>query len=651
MSKKKRNTKATGKPARPNPAKPAAVKSKAQPFWSQHLWAALILLILPFILYGLSMTFGYVLDDKLVLSENNFVKKGFAGIGDIFSTESFTGYLGEQKDLVVGARYRPLSIATFAVGYEFFGLSPKLSHFINILLYSLSGLLLFRVLALFLPKNKANSWYLTLPFVAALLFILHPIHTEVVANIKGRDEILTLLLSLATLFYSYRFAVRQKKLALIFSGILFFFALMAKENAITFLAVIPLTLVLFTKADNRKLLTTMLPLGIATIAYLLIRFSVIGYLLDSGKEITGIMNNPFYGLGWNEKYAMISYTLGKYLQLLFFPHPLTHDYYPYQVPVMTWADWRAILALLLNIGLLAVAIRWFRKWPVISWSILYYFATLSIVSNIVFPVGAPMNERFVYMSSVGFCVGLAYLLVELLPNWLKLKDAKRQYLSLGIVGIFALGFAVKTMTRVPAWENAMTLNRAAIKVSTNSARANSYMAYSLYQAGLKATVNNSKKALFDEATPYVDRALEIYPEYTDALTCKGGLLAGYYQMDGNVEVLLDGFYKILQANHVSFIDQYMEYLNGRADGNRLAKFYHKVGFELFATERQNYALAIKYLNYGLQVSPNDLTLLEDLAKTYLAAGQKEQAEQMAQRALRVNPNSQRVREVLEALGW
>ncbi len=647
MSKKKQNTKPTPPLPRPMKAKQVAVAPKN--FWQQHFWVIPILLILPFMLYGMSITYGYVLDDKLVLSENNFVKKGLDGIGDIFSTESFTGYLGEQKDLVVGARYRPLSIASFATEYHFFGLNPRLSHFLNILFYGLSGLLLFRILALFLPDKKGSPWYLALPFVAALFFILHPIHTEVVANIKGRDEILTLLLALATFYYSFRFAVYQKKLGLLFSGVLFFLALMAKENAITFLAVIPLTLILFTKTDTKRILITLAPLGIAVVAYLLIRWSVIGYLLDSGKEITGIMNNPFYGLSWNEKYAMISYTLGKYLQLLFFPHPLTHDYYPYQVPVMTWADWRAILALVLNLGLVAIAIRWFRKLPILSWSILYYFATLSIVSNVVFPVGAPMNERFVYMSSVGFCLALAYLVVAFIPNRLPLEAPRRRWLSIGIIGLIALGFSVKTITRVPAWENAMTLNRAAIKVSTNSARANSYMAYSLYQAGLKATVAANKKALFEEATPYVDRALEIYPEYTDALTCKGGLLAGFYQMDGNLEVLLAGFYKILKANHVGFIDQYMEYLNNRADANQLSRFYHKAGFELFTNEKQNYPLAIKYLSYGLQVNPNDLTLLEDLAKTYLAAGQKEQAEQMAQRALRLNPNSQRIREVLEAL--
>lgn len=651
MSKKKKNIKPGIKKRKDIQAEPLeeTTPAKSAPFWRKHWIEALILFVLPFILYGASTQYGYVLDDKLILSENNFVKKGFAGIGDIFSSESFTGYLGEQQDLVVGARYRPLSIATFAAEHEFFGLNPKVSHFLNIVFYALSGLLLFRVLALFLPKRTDKRWFLDLSFLAALLFIAHPIHTEVVANIKGRDEILTLLLALGTFYLSYKYVVSNKIIPLVLSGLVFFVALMAKENAITFLAVIPLAFFLFTKTKTKPILISLVPLLAAFILYLVVRIGVIGYLLDSGKEITGIMNNPFYGLSFGERYAMISYTLGKYLQLLFFPHPLTHDYYPYQVPIMNWSDWRALLALALNLSLLGVAIRWLRKLPVVSWSILFYFATLSIVSNILFTVGAPMNERFLYMSSVGFCVAFVYLLVELLPKWIKLNPPRNAQFSLILLAIVLFGYSLKTITRVPAWENEMTLNRAAIKVSKNSARANSYMAYSLYRTSLEEPDQVKRKALLDEAFPLVNRALEIYPEYTDALTCKGGVVSSYYQLDGNLDKLLDEFYDILAARHVSFLDQYMEYLNGRADNQKLADFYHRAGYELLAQKKKLYPLAIKYLNYGLQVASNDVRLLEDLTEVYYLAGQPNNANVMAQRALQISPNSQRIRVTLSKM--
>lgn len=651
MAKKKKNTKPKLKKQKEPKVSPKneVTPTKTVSFWRQHWREALILFLLPFVLYSASIQYGYVLDDKLIISENNFVKKGFEGVWDIFSTESFTGYLGQQQDLVVGARYRPLSIATFAIEHQFWGLNPAISHFLNILFYVFSGLLLFRLLALFLPKRKDKRWYLALPFLAAVLFIAHPVHTEVVANIKGRDEILTLLFALGTFYLSYRYVVSQKIIPLVLSGIIFFTALMAKENAITFLAVIPVAFYLFTEVKIKRIVISLAPLLAAFVLYLIVRVSVIGYLLDSGKEITGIMNNPFYGLSFGERYAMISYTLGKYLQLLFFPHPLTHDYYPYQVPIMNWGDWRAILALVLNLGLVGIAIRWFRKLPVISWSILYYFATLSIVSNILFTVGAPMNERFLYMSSVGFCLAFAYLLVELLPKWLKLASPRNAQLSVVLLGVILIGYSLKTITRVPAWENEMTLNQAAIKVSKNSARANSYMAYSLYRASLEEPDQAKKKAMLEEALPLVNRALEIYPEYTDALTCKGGVITGFYQMDGDLDKLLDGFYNILAAKHVGFVDQYMEYLNGRADSQKMADFYHRAGYELLTLTKKEYPLAVKYLNYGIQVAPNDVRLLEDLTEAYFLAGQPNNANATAQRALQISPNSQRIRVILSKM--
>ena len=111
---------------------------------SKDLLAYAIFFLLSIGLYFESLKFGYVLDDIMVDSENSFVQKGFGGIWDILSKESFTGYFGEQKDLVTGARYRPLSIVSFAIEFAIYGNTPKYSHLINILLYALIGCALYR---------------------------------------------------------------------------------------------------------------------------------------------------------------------------------------------------------------------------------------------------------------------------------------------------------------------------------------------------------------------------------------------------------------------------------------------------------------------------------------------------------------------------
>ena len=73
----------------------------------------ILILVMSFLLYGNTISFDYALDDLIVIRNNSFTQKGFRGIKEIFSYDSFTGFYGKEKKLVEGGRYRPLSIASF----------------------------------------------------------------------------------------------------------------------------------------------------------------------------------------------------------------------------------------------------------------------------------------------------------------------------------------------------------------------------------------------------------------------------------------------------------------------------------------------------------------------------------------------------------
>jgi len=601
-------------------------------FWKKHLIPARLLFFVAIALYAYSTTFDYVLDDQIVLTNNSFTKKGFDGIYDIMTKESFVGRFGEQKNLVTGARYRPLSIVTFAIEYQFFGANQTVSHAINVILYGLLGLLLFRIFALFFPSSDNKDWYLSLPFLAALLFVVHPVHTEVVANVKGRDEIMTLLGALGALYSAYKFVFTKNYLFLFFSFCTFFLALLSKENALTFLAVIPLSLYFFTKTSFKNIAIAILPLMVAAVAYLWIRYLVIGYFLSSdGAPITDIMNNPFYGLSTNEKFATIFYTLGLYIKLLFFPHPLTHDYYPYQIPIINWSDLRAIISLVAYAALGIIALMGLKKKSILSYGIIVYFATLSIVSNLPFTVGAFMNERFLFMPSIGFCLILAWLLVEKLPLFFKNNFIKNgivsNYIGLGFLGIFLFGFILKTIDRVPDWKNRMTLNLSGAAASPNSARANCFLGTAIFETEYKPSNDNAqKKELIKEVAYFIDRALEIHPNYGSALIMHSGVVAEEYRYDRDLTKLLDEFYFILtKKSNIPFVGEYLAYLSNRADKNQLASFAYKTGYQYFAETKKDYNNAIKYLNYGLQAAPNDRTLNQSMGNIYQLLGDNQKA--------------------------
>jgi hypothetical protein len=88
----------------------------------------LIVFLFGTLLYAQSVTFDYALDDKLVITHNDFTQEGIGGIPKLFSTGFLVGFYGEQRNLLAGGRYRPLSLVTFAVEWEVFGRRPGLSH-------------------------------------------------------------------------------------------------------------------------------------------------------------------------------------------------------------------------------------------------------------------------------------------------------------------------------------------------------------------------------------------------------------------------------------------------------------------------------------------------------------------------------------------
>lgn len=594
-------------------------------FWKENWWKALIIFLLPFALYYQSTNFGFVLDDQIVFSENKFTKKGFSGIGDLLTTESMTGYFGEQKDLVEGSRYRPLSLITYAVEYGVLGeLKPGVSHFINILLYGLTGLLLFRVLGMMLRKRIPVTWWLAIPFLTSLLYIAHPIHSEAVANIKGRDEIMALLLSLATLYGVLRYMDKKSMLWLFASCILFFLALLSKENSITFLAVIPLTVYFFSEYRWKHNFIALGGLIITTVAYLVLRFSAAG-VPDFGAEINDLMNNPFLGMTGGEKLATIMFTLYKYIQLYVFPHPLSHDYYPYAIPILGWSDFRAFGSLILYVSLGIWGIMGIKKKKISSYAILFYLATLTIVSNIVVNLGTFMNERFIYMASVGLALFVSYLISEKVAKW----NGKTGIIMASILaGILLIGYSAKTISRVPAWESALSLNTSAVGNGTNSARANSFMATALYNEGKESTSTDKWDKLM-KGYEYASKAVKIHPSYQNGNLMKAGIAAELYKRDRDEKLLLSRFAEVMRKRpDVSYLNEYMDYLENRtSDMDYLLNWYADVSINDVLNKANRPKWALHYLNRAYKLDKTNKKVLEGISQVYNVLGDANKANQ------------------------
>jgi len=484
---------------------------------SKSKYQYLLLFLLVFMLYGNTLTLQFALDDRLLITENAFTKKGFAGIKDILTNDSFVGFFGEKKNLLTGGRYRPLSQVIFAMEFEFFGLNPFIGHLINILLYSLTCMVLLMVLKRLFASYRGLLRYL--PYLATLFYMAHPLHTEVVANIKGSDDILSFLLSISTLFFIIKFFDKRQAYLLIIAAALFFLAFTAKENAITFLGVIPLCLYFFFKPKIKDYFLTILPLGIVAVLFIYIRFAVLGFQLNIGVE-KELLNNPFIGTGTADKFATIFYTMGVYIKLLFFPYQLTHDYYPFHIEIVKWTSFKAILPLLIYFMLAVYAVWGCLKKQLPAFGVAIYLMTFSISSNIVFNIGTFMNERFMFVPSLGFCIILAYLLI----TWLTKMKGNQQKIGsyIGIVTlIIMMLYSIRTFSRNFVWKNDFTLFTTDVNVSENSAKCNVSAGGVLIEESQKTKDPVQKEEFLNRALKYLEHGVKIHPHYVAAWVLYG----------------------------------------------------------------------------------------------------------------------------------
>lgn len=466
------------------------------------------------ILVNLNSIFNnYALDDVVVLTENNIVKKGISGIPELLSSDYFKGYNLTGAELS-GARYRPVSLIVFALEYQFFGTIPFISHLINILLFSILVLLIFNLLRVELFNRET-----LIPFVAVLLFAVHPIHAEVIANVKGRDEILTFIFLIVSITTFLKYKATKKKYFLVLSCFMFFLGLLTKETAITYIAVFPLLLYFFKGESIISTLKSIWPIVTTLALYFVIRYHFVGF---SQMEIPDVTNSPYILASPLQAFATKIFVVSKYFYLLVFPITLTSEYGYNQIPYLNVNSLEFVVAITVLISLVLISLFLFKERSVISFGILYVLITLSVGTNLIFDFGAPMAERMLFIPSLGFCILLSYIL------FLVLKKSRKILVCLLFIIPF---YSFSTVKRNSEWKDNDSLFFADIVKSPNSSRLNLFVSEIYIGKYLKEVSVENKSIYLDSAKYYIDRSMQILPDYSFAYLRLG--LIYFYKGDYN----------------------------------------------------------------------------------------------------------------------
>ena len=615
-------------------------------------WPSLIAII-AFILYVNTIKHDYVLDDWGAVTNNAFVQEGFKGIPKLLSVD-----LWHFGNLNLGY-YRPLSLITFAIEHEFFGSNPHVSHLGNIILFALSGFMLCLLLLELFPN--LHPFF---AFLVSLLFVCHPIHTEVVANIKSRDEILSFLNLTSVLFVMMRYRSVNKIKHLVLALILFYLAMVSKETAMLGLALIPLVFYFFNQATIVQCIKKTIPFVLVALLFFFQKYKMMGTL--TGQIPDDIVNYPYSNPAVRLPTTLVIFA--HCLKLLFLPHPLIYDYSYNQIPAATWGSVGAWFGFLLMGTLVYFTIKEFLKKSIWGFALLYFFITIVPALAFVLTRGGIMAERFLYSPSLGFCIILVYSLSKI--PWLSSELADKHAFPLPwlksnlkfVLPIVILGslYSFKTVDRNAAWKNNFTLFSTDRQYALNSCQNGKHYGSEIINRAMVEKDSTKKMQLFHEGVKSLYVAVGIHPKFGEAW-CTLGIAyqavkiindsaiyfykraiessPGYAISYGNLGILYQSLrnYELASYYYNKAVQVNPEFIDARKNGDALrkatgldvhvlpgslptdpnhdSKYYYEQGTALAST-KGDYNTAIAYLQKSIELNPRNTDAYINLANCY-----------------------------------
>jgi tetratricopeptide (TPR) repeat protein len=435
----------------------------------------LIVAIISFLVYYNSLNNDFVFDDESVVQNNQAIQK-LSNIPKFFTAEE-----GFHK--VIGRYYRPVVSSLYAVDFAIWGMNPFGFHLTNVVIHVIASLLLLLILMKLFGSYKYG---LLSALIGALIFAVHPIHTEAVSWVSGRtDSLATLFFLLSFLFYLKFSDKGNDKKFLWISLIAYFLGLLSKEMIVTMPVLLFLYDFFFRKRSIDWFKKNYIPYVLfisLTIIFVAIRYMVLKDVVERSTYMY------FYGAENSTAVFTMLKTIPVYFRLLLFPINLLYHYNGVYPDSTSIGDVKVLFSLVFIIVLLIVSWFLYKKYSEVSFAILFFFVSLLPVMNFI-PTMNFMAERFLYLTSFGLSVLISYLFIKYVS-----EKNKSALISMFLLIVIIFGYL--TYKRNADWKNNDTL------YSTAEGKDGSVL---LVNAG---NIYANKKN-YDEAEKRYRRAIEI----------------------------------------------------------------------------------------------------------------------------------------------
>ncbi len=395
-----------------------------------------LILAVVFLSYSNTLSYGFVSDDFPQIL-NNPELRSLRNIPRLFTEGVW------HSEGYGGGIYRPVALLSWLLEYAIAGPHPFLFHLDNVILHLLCCVTVFFILNAVVSRNVS--------LISAALFAAHPVHTEAVAWIACRMELLCTLFLLVSFLIFIR--KRGSKIWTALACASFAAALLSKESAIVLPAVMVVYGLVFEGAGKNRdtafrFLASLSPYIVIAVVYLCARFAIVGFSGSTSHIYSNYDNFSGYRM-----FLLMCRASYEYIRLGFLPFGLSAEYL--FMPPKSIFDIR----LLLPAFLLALSIVLYYKGKIGKAAIfgisLFYIGLLP-VSNII-PSGIIMAERAMYLPSIGNCI-LIGLTVEGAGRHLFRNPKMRTVPFALILGFFITG----AVLRNPFWKDQAHVDKAAI---------------------------------------------------------------------------------------------------------------------------------------------------------------------------------------------
>lgn len=602
---------------------------------------ALVLLITT-VAYLPTLWNQYNIDDEFFTKNKNVTDAGWQGIPRILNS----GYTFGDIEYSYG--YRPISLITYNITYNLFGENVMLHHFINLILYLVLISIFINIIFYFVEDSK----YVLL---ISLLFAVHPLHTEVVANLKSRDILLAylcLMIMLRLILYLVGTPKIERRILYVI-GILLVQALSFICHPVAILFV-PVILLFYYFTDDsttiRKKLLYIFTFGFAS-AFVL-------WLLNAGIDASVPMSiqterfineNPFYYNKFPlERYLSSLYWWAYTIWISFIPWKLCHFYGFGALDVFSELSLFQKIGTIFTLSILFYGLFRFvvlsfkaisKQKRLLAFSFFVFFLFSFAQSNIYRLMPGIIAERWIFMNALFPILWILYYLKKYISS---------QYLIWILSGIWVVAWSIQTNMRCLDWYDRARIEAVDLKNFPRNVKLLLNEGTSYLE---KYKQNLSNKSHYQKSKASYLKAVEILPQYAEAYNNIGVLEQYNMQVDSamkyyQLSIKADSNY-FLSTNNLAMLygsrgdtlgllNLYKDYIDKNRDSY---EGYNSLILSLINLKRLDEAL--QWIEYGLKNCPHKTLNFLDLKGGVLwDQGKKAEALEAWQSALKLDPDSQ-----------